>query len=268
MMTEFKNVDICYRYDGSFFWMLSCVFEAFEKREMPIQITSDDASFFPKRDIETDEKKAIRILDSIPKKMDDEALSYLKLSFLASIKEKEIATIHFLREGFRRGKNLIQEIKTGWCPTKRVVTGALENVHLAKIQKGVDLLTLESQRFIQFARFSEVNGALVSIIEPEHNVLPLIAKHFVARYPNENFLIFDKTHQMGLIYLDGEERIEKIENYQMPELSEEEKNYQDLWRLFYDTIAIKERRNERCRMNFMPKKYWKNMTELNAGRWV
>jgi len=111
-------------------------------------------------------------------------------------------------------------------------------------------------------RFSEVNGALVSIIEPEHQVLPLLAEHFVERFPNEQFLIYDKTHSLGLIYTDKQAKIEHIESYQMPKLSDEEKEYQKLWKLFYDTIAIAERKNDRCRMSFMPKKYWKNLTEF------
>ena len=34
-------------------------------------------------------------------------------------------------------------------------------------------------------------------------------------------------------------------------------NYEELWKLFYENIGIKERKNEKCRNNFMPKKYWK-----------
>ena len=36
-----------------------------------------------------------------------------------------------------------------------------------------------------------------------------------------------------------------------------------MWKSFYDTIGIKERNNERCRMNFMPKKYWKYIVEMS-----
>jgi len=259
---DFEPVDICYRYDGSFFGMLSCIFESFEKKEMPVQITSDDFSLFKIKDIETDEVKAKRILKAIPQKINYEALDYVKQSFLANIKDKEIALIHFLREGFRCGPKFIDVISTGFSPTRRLVAGALSNDYLSKIQKGMDLLNLEVRRFIQFARFSDVNGALVSIIEPENNVLPLLANHFADRYPNEQFLIYDKNRQLGLIYANHQIRLEFLDNYEMPELSNQEKDYQKLWRLFYDTIAIKERRNERCRMNFMPKKYWKNMTEV------
>ena len=35
------------------------------------------------------------------------------------------------------------------------------------------------------------------------------------------------------------------------------------WKDFYKTIGIKERKNDRCRMNFMPKKYWKYILEMS-----
>ena len=38
---------------------------------------------------------------------------------------------------------------------------------------------------------------------------------------------------------------------------------EDLWKSFYNTIGIKERKNDRCRMNFMPKKYWKYILEVS-----
>ena len=40
-------------------------------------------------------------------------------------------------------------------------------------------------------------------------------------------------------------------------LSDNEESIQNMWKSFYNTIGIKERKNDRCRMNFMPKKYWK-----------
>ena len=262
MDSSFKTTDVCYRYDGSFYGMLSCVFESFQNKELPAQITCYDFSLFRIKSIETDDNKAKRILKAVAQKINPEALNYVKYTFLANIEAKEIALIHFLRDGFEQGNKFIQIINTGFSPSRRVVAGALKNYHIGKIQKGIDLLTLESHRFVQFARFSDVDGALVSIIEPQNNVLPLMANHFTERYPNEQFLIYDKTHRLGLLYTNNQVRLEFIENYKMPKLNEQEKDYQKLWRLFYNTVAIKERQNERCRMNFMPKKYWKNMTEF------
>jgi len=258
-----KQTEICYTYDGSFYGMLSCVFESFEKKEMPIEISAFGGSLFPIKYIETDEIKAERVLKGVKDKIGADAVEYVKLCFLASIKNKEIALIHFIRAGFEKGRRFIEEVRTNFGPNKKVIAGVISNDQLARVQKGIDLLLLEKQRFVQFIRFSEVNGALVSIIEPEHQVLPLLAEHFIERFPNEQFLIYDKTHSLGLIYTNKQAKIEQIENYQMPKLSDEEKEYQKLWKLFYDTIAIAERKNDRCRMNFMPKKYWKNLTELS-----
>ena len=38
---------------------------------------------------------------------------------------------------------------------------------------------------------------------------------------------------------------------------------EELWKDFYKIIGINERKNDRCRMNFMPKKYWKYMIEMS-----
>ena len=37
--------------------------------------------------------------------------------------------------------------------------------------------------------------------------------------------------------------------------------YQNLWKMFFKTIAIEERENARCQMQFMPKKYWQDLIE-------
>ena len=42
----------------------------------------------------------------------------------------------------------------------------------------------------------------------------------------------------------------------------EETAYRQLWRRFYDAVAIRERENPRLRMSRMPKRYWSQMTEL------
>jgi hypothetical protein len=53
-----------------------------------------------------------------------------------------------------------------------------------------------------------------------------------------------------------------MENLHLNAPSERELMFRALWRRFYETIAIEGRRNERCRMSHMPKRYWGNMTEF------
>ena len=56
-----------------------------------------------------------------------------------------------------------------------------------------------------------------------------------------------------------------INNFSLPSftISDEEKKYQALWSSFFKTIAIKERTNKRLQMQYMPKKYWQDLVELN-----
>ena len=45
-------------------------------------------------------------------------------------------------------------------------------------------------------------------------------------------------------------------------LNQKEEFIEDLWKNYFKTIAIKERKNLRCQQNFMSKKYWKNIIEM------
>ena len=63
--------------------------------------------------------------------------------------------------------------------------------------------------------------------------------------------------------LNNYEIIEVPQNIKIPELSKEEKQFQDFWKTFFNTISIKERSNPRLQMQYMPKKYWQDLTELN-----
>ena len=53
------------------------------------------------------------------------------------------------------------------------------------------------------------------------------------------------------------------ENFNIPNITEKEKEYQILWKTFFDTISIKERKNSRLQMQFMPQKYWQDLIEKN-----
>ena len=66
--------------------------------------------------------------------------------------------------------------------------------------------------------------------------------------------IYDKKD----FYIVSEDEFKPIIN-----LSTNEEDIQDLWKSFYKTVGIKERKNDRCRMNFMPKKYWQYIIEVS-----
>lgn len=240
-----------YLYDGSFEGLLCCVFESYAQKEIPADILSPDMPqtvLFPAKEIATDPSKAQRVLDSIPKRMGPEALDFLRQAFLTCLPQKELYILLFLRMGYSHGPSVMDML-------------ADDVVHT--LFKAVKHLKNESHLLKGFLRFSVFNNVLVGEIEPKNYVLPLLAQHFCQRYPEERFLIFDKTHGMALAYRPYQSAIMAVEDLVLPEPDQEEQFFREMWRLFYDTIEVQGRHNPRCRMSHMPKRYWKYMTEFD-----
>lgn len=101
-------------------------------------------------------------------------------------------------------------------------------------------------------------------IRPKNRVLPLLRSHFCARYQGESFFLYDRTHREALFYAGGKSVIRPLEDFQIAPPDGAEARYRLLWKRFYDTIAISERYNPKCRMTHMPKRYWNTMTEFQG----
>ncbi|MDE6132558.1 MAG: TIGR03915 family putative DNA repair protein [Oscillospiraceae bacterium] len=246
----FDGRDVMYCFDGSFEGLLSCVFVSFERRERPSAVISEEPEQLSLSDIlrvETSHEKAERVLRAIPKKISPQAEEIVKKAFLSCEAGKDLLILEYLQKGFRYGSKILD---------------MLADDTVNAINRAVLFCGNEAQKMREFIRFSDYGGYLVSVIEPKNKVIPMIAGHFTDRLPNENFMIFDKTHGMALIYYDHMAEIAENIEFELPPATAEEQRYRELWRGFYKTIAIKERYNPRCRMNFMPKRYWAHMTEM------
>lgn len=124
----------------------------------------------------------------------------------------------------------------------------------------------EAGRYIEFIRFQELlNGVLYSKIAPENNVLPLLAEHFTDRLKNENFVIYDENRNTALVY-QKKKYWEIYQNIMVEEkelqMSECEESIKKLWKTFYQSIEIEERRNLSLQRQLLPLKFRKFMTEF------
>lgn len=126
----------------------------------------------------------------------------------------------------------------------------------------VSRLAFEVHRFKGFIRFSESNGFYYAHYEPDNDITELLMPHFKQRFKNQRFVIHDVRRNVLGLY-DGKKSktvnagLNKIEVY----LSESERNFTDLWKTYYDSVNIKERKNERQMRAYMPVRYWKNLPE-------
>lgn len=126
----------------------------------------------------------------------------------------------------------------------------------------------EACHHLEFLRFSELeNGVLFATIHPKDYVLPYVSEHFTDRFPMENFMIYDETHQIVSVHKASKDCMlvdasdldaDKIKRY-----SENELEYRQLWLTFFDHIAIEARKNPGLQMQMFPKRYWADTPELS-----
>lgn len=245
--------DIRYSYDQSFDGLLCCVFESYTKRETPCQIQTEEdgqASLFPARYIETDPQKAERVRLSIPKRMGNAALPLLATAFLFDHPQTAMTLYRFIRLGYRYGPNIVD---------------MLQLPDVSRVHQMVRAVGNEAHLLSGFVRFSQYPGGLTAVIEPKHQVLPLMEGHFSSRFPEEVFLIFDKTHRQALFYRPYESRILPLDELELPSYPSDQLPYSELWRTYYQAISIRERENPRCRMSHMPKRFWPHLHEMDAS---
>jgi len=242
---------IIYTYDGSFDGFLCCVFESVYTGELPFDILSEEElppTILEVRPIATDPARAERVRASIPLKISRRALELVATVFCSCLENRELRILEFLLRGYREGGKLC--FKLGDAMTAPLLSAERHLLREAHLLKG-------------FVRFSDVGGALAAVITPKNYVLPFIARHFILRYDQEQFMIFDKTNRAALVYQNGRAEILRVDQVAFPEISADEARYQALWKRFYHTIAIEGRENPRCRMTHMPKRYWENMLEVS-----
>lgn len=247
-----------YLYDGTFEGFLTCVHaHYYEEKASGIFIKENYQAnlLCDCRFVETDEGKAVKVYEAIEKKISRDDLRRIYRVFLSSKEDKENLLFRYILLGFKVGSGINQ---------------LHSNPVVFAVQQRENKVSYETHRIKGLARFSALRNTagcggqeiLYCCFEPDHDILELVASHFADRLKNDPFIIHDKTRNKAIIAQGGSWYISGFTDHDLPEYGVAEMEYQDLWKKYFETIAIKERTNPRCQKNFMPVRYWKNLTEL------
>ncbi|MEG0505196.1 MAG: TIGR03915 family putative DNA repair protein, partial [Raoultibacter sp.] len=121
----------------------------------------------------------------------------------------------------------------------------------------------ERHLIMQFLRFEHMEGDVwFAQCNPKASVVPLLMDWFAGRFNTQAFMIYDEVHHVAGIYEGREWYLVKTDKLTVPDRSAEERVMQDAWKRFYDTIAVESRYNPELRRQFMPKRLWKNISEM------
>ena len=241
-----------YIYDGGFISFIALVVELFKNKIIPDDIklyNSYDKSLFDTEIfIKVDnEKENIKLIKT---KLSKQALYGIYNVFLSSNKNKEMIIYKFLINYFKYGNKVFN---------MRRIDSVNELINISKYVRG------EAHKLKGFLRFKKMkNNFYYAEVSPINNVIGILSLHFSRRLKEDNWIIKDTEREIyaiydkkNIYYLTSEEVIELN-----LDITEDEEFFEDLWKTFHKTIGIKERENRRCQQNFMPKRYWKNMLEM------
>lgn len=244
---------VVYLYDGTFDGLMTAVFEAFAHRPQPdgIKEAATYQARFGERAvyIEPDTSKAGRVVRGVTEKMGQEAYEKVWLTFLSEQYDRGNAIYGYIRIGMRVGRDIHR---------------LLADDSVAAVEKYSRAVAGEQLRWMQFLRFSKrCGGTYYAPITPLYDVLALIMPHFVDRMNVQPFIIHDKKRHLFGIYDRRTWYLITAEEMALPPAAAEQYNYEELWKRFYDTVAIGERFNPRLRMQHCPKRFWGDMTEMS-----
>lgn len=240
--------DTAYCYDGSFPGFLCCIFESYARKEIPSAVLPPEEgqmTMFGVRRIETDLVHARRVETGLAR-LGPEVRERVTTGFLCTDTGKDLVLLRFARLCFEKGPRAAQALGNEDAAAAFAVERAVRN---------------EAARYVEFIRFEQRGTMLGTAIHPKHRVLPLLRAHFCSRLPDEDFLIFDATHGAAMLRQKGSVQYLTMEHYtSCPD--ETEQDWQALWKRFYHALTVEERRNEKCLMSHQPKRYWRDMCEM------
>lgn len=204
--------------------------------------------------VETDYSKAYKVSQTIMEKISEEAYQMVCRVALSDYFGKADLIYRFLIIGFHIGNKALEHL------SDEVVS------NFYNINKNVNN---EVHHLLGFVRFSEQdNGLLVCAIHPKNNVLSLITPHFADRLPEERFIIYDENRNTAALHMPGKQwilaEVPELEINNFKEFSSNEDEYRDLWKIFFEHIAIKERINPKLQRNNLPLRFRGDMSEFDA----
>lgn len=203
--------------------------------------------------VEFNEDEYNKVVRSIKHKISNEAFACVYYACLSSEADALDAAYRFLITGFKAGAEVI------YMRTEPSV------MRIKEIRRKV---VNEARYFREFARFNLVGGKIYTChLEPESDVIYEAAQCFADRMPSENWLIIDDNRRKAVIHpTDDQMYIRYLTDDEMRVLSRTEDandEYTDMWKAFFEAIAIKQRDNAQCQRNLMPLWMRKHVTEFN-----
>ncbi|HHV65578.1 MAG TPA: DNA metabolism protein [Peptococcaceae bacterium] len=242
-----------YLYDGSFDGLLTAIYFSYYEEKADGIYPADNYQYSlltVSKQVTTEPELAAKVYDAVERKISPQALRRIYYVYLANHPQKENLILRYLQLGFKLGPEV---------DSYHTHPAVLPVRELAK------KVSFEAHRFYGLLRFIDAGNYLYAVLEPDHNILILLADHFADRLKQENSIIHDKKRNLAIIYNRKDWYLTDFpKDIQIP-ISAKEAFFQDLWAKYFMQIGIENRKNKRLQDHFVPQRYRHNLVEFTKS---
>ena len=237
-------------YDGSFEGFLSLVYEVYYKKLKPTKIYKtlpNEIIFEEILEIQTSEENSTKVLKAIKTKFPKPIVEKILNIFMCDSRAFEVALLEFIIIGFKDTKQLFNINNSSVFYLSNLEKELFKNVH----------------KMYAFLRFEELDDdTLYAKLECKFNVVYFLAKHFLKRFNNQNFIIHDINRKIAFIKTKDDYSIQEVAFFDEPNYSINEEKFQKLWKRFFKGVTIEERINPKLQQQLVPLIYRTYMSEF------
>lgn len=239
--------------------MLTSIYEAFscklghENIKLMLEPIEQLSLFDEYIHVDADSEKAGKMIDAINIKISPFFYHQMAITSMAYEEDVLDNIYHMLILGFAYGPGVMDMLKYKDVMRNCEIRGRVDR---------------EANRFQEAIRFHQVGNLYIAHIEPKSRVAEYLGPVFQDRMPSENFAIIDDIHLDAVIHEANRpyymKKLTEAEFQQLLDTESINDEYTDLWKLFFKTIAIKERENPKCQLNHSPLWARKHIVEFNT----
>ena len=252
---------IIFRYDKTFEGLLTVIFDAYSRKSFP-DVLLDDKEVAPLffdevHSVISNSENSTRVWKALKKKLSHNACNMIMHVWLSECPKSDELIFRYVRKVF---------------DNKHCIENNYADVDVLEMQQLAKKVSREREHILQFVRFQKAaDDVFFAPISPIYNALPLAVEHFVDRFSDQKWIIYDVKRKYGYYYdlkKATEMSLDTDSNFPDGKLNEElmandEKLFQELWKNYFKSMTIKERINLKLQKQHMPKRFWKYLTEKN-----
>ncbi len=241
--------------DGTFDGLLTAIFESYGADRPPSAIEpaawSQPGLFEARVAIVTDPLKADRVWQGLKKYLGAKGRRRILDAFLSGQPGVETLIARYVRDAIRVAKTGSQS------------TDLTTQIEITRLSQKV---RREAHRLKGFIRFQQTGeGQYLALTAPRYDVLPLVRRHFEARYADQEWIIYDTRRDYGLHFDGRRARRLRIAAADLPtrpgQTGKGEAQCQMLWQRYFAAVNIPQRNNPKLHLSQLPRRFWRYLPE-------